>query len=323
MEAQNDHFIPIVRTTIPNLDLCTWAAENREWIKVRMCRYGGLLFRGFNLRSAAEFERFIQSSSTTLLEYHERSSPRSRVCGSIYTSTEYPADQEIFLHNENSYQLTWPLNLYFFCQTPATTGGETPLADTRKIFQRIDPNVRARFAAKKILYVRNFNPGLGLSWQEAFQTSERQAVEEYCRYADIRFEWVQRDGLRVSHVRPAMACHPESGEPVWFNHAIFFHISTLDPAIREPLLSQCREEDLPNNTYYGDGSPIEASVLDQLRMAYREEERVFKWQANDLLALDNTLVSHGRRSYTGPRKILAGFSNLWNWNHLKHPINKC
>jgi len=323
LEAQKDHFIPMVRPAIPNLDLCAWAAENREWIKVGMYMYGGLLFRGFNLHSAAEFERFIQLSSSRPLEYHERSSPRSRVSGNVYTSTEYPADQEIFLHNENSYQFTWPLNLYFFCQTPAATGGETPLADTRKIYQRIDPEIRARFAAKMILYVRNFNPGIGLCWQEVFQTSERKTVEEYCRYMCIRFEWIERDGLRISQVRPAMAFHPESGEPVWFNHATFFHISTLDRAIREPLLRQCREEDLPNNTYYGDGSPIEAPVLDQLRTAYREEERVFQWQAQDLLVLDNMLASHGRRPYTGPRRILAGFSNSWNWDYLKQVTNKC
>ncbi len=220
LEPQNNHFIPIVRPAIPNL-----------------------------------VERFIQLSSTGLLEYHERSSPRSRVSGNIYTSTEYPADQEIFLHNENSYQFTWPLNLYFFCQTPASTGGETPLADTREIFRRIDPEVRARFEAKKILYVRNFSPGIGLPWQEVFQTSERNVVGEYCRRMEIRFEWKERDGLRISQVRPAMAFHPESGELVWFNHATFFHVSTLDPAIREPLLKQCGEEDLPNNTYYGDGTP--------------------------------------------------------------------
>ncbi len=325
LEPQNNHFIPIVRPAIPNLDLCSWAAENRAWIKAGMCMYGGLLFRGFDLRSAADFERFIQLSSTGLLEYHERSSPRSRVSGNIYTSTEYPADQEIFLHNENSYQFTWPLNLYFFCQTPASTGGETPLADTREIFRRIDPEVRARFEAKKILYVRNFSPGIGLPWQEVFQTSERNVVGEYCRRMEIRFEWKERDGLRISQVRPAMAFHPESGELVWFNHATFFHVSTLDPAIREPLLKQCGEEDLPNNTYYGDGTPIETSVLDHLRVAYRQEERLFEWRAHDLLALDNMLVSHGRRPYTGPRKVLAGFSSQWNWDYFKHPVNtnKC
>lgn len=50
--------------------------------------------------------------SGDLLEYRERSSPRTHVEHNIYTSTEYPAHHPIFLHNENSYAHTWPLNLF-------------------------------------------------------------------------------------------------------------------------------------------------------------------------------------------------------------------
>ena len=51
----------------------------------------------------------------------------------MYTSTDYPPSEEIFLHNENSYQATWPLTLFFSCVTPPDTLGSTPLADTRRV----------------------------------------------------------------------------------------------------------------------------------------------------------------------------------------------
>ena len=51
----------------------------------------------------------------------------------MYTSTEYPADQSISLHNELSYAHRWPEKLFFFCQTEPQRGGETPLADSRRI----------------------------------------------------------------------------------------------------------------------------------------------------------------------------------------------
>src|SRR6185295_14100684 len=95
--------------------------------------------------------------------------------------------------------------------------------------------------------------------------------------------------------------HPNTGEEVWFNHAAFFHVSTLDPIVRDVLLETIGEENLPNNTYYGDGSPIESSVLEEIRAAYAQEIVAFPWQEGDILMLDNMLVAHGRSPYSGPR----------------------
>jgi hypothetical protein len=75
------------------------------------------------------------------------------------------------------------------------------------------------------------------------------------------------------------------------------------------LLSEFKEEDLPTNTYYGDGTPIEPDVLDELRGAYLAEKTVYPWQTGDVLVLDNMSVAHGRESYLGKRKILAGMAD--------------
>jgi alpha-ketoglutarate-dependent taurine dioxygenase len=191
--------------------------------------------------------------------------------------------------------------------TPPTQGGETPIADCRKVFERIDPKVRQRFIEKGWMLVRNFGDGLSLSWQSVFQTEDRSAVEAYCRQAGIETEW-HGDRLRARQVRRAVAQHPATGEMVWFNHAAFFHVSTLESSTREVLLAGLAEEDLPNNTYYGDGSPIELSALDEIREAYRIEMVSFAWQPGDILMLDNMLVAHGRNPYAGPRKILVAMS---------------
>jgi alpha-ketoglutarate-dependent taurine dioxygenase len=102
--------------------------------------------------------------------------------------------------------------------------------------------------------------------------------------------------------------HPRTGELVWFNHATFFHVSTLEPTLRDSMLAEFPEGELPANTYYGDGSPIEPEVLDHLRAAYHAETVSFPWQAGDLLLLDNMLVAHGRAPYAGPRQILVGMA---------------
>lgn len=309
----------IVRPSSDGLNLAVWAAHNRGLIDDHLASHGAILFRGFRVEDVSEFEWFISSVSGQMLEYKERSSPRTQVSGRIYTSTEYSASQSIFPHNENSYQLNWPTKIFFFCLVPANQGGETPIVDSRKVFQRLAPELRERFIKKQVKYVRNFGIEFGLRWSFAFQTTDKRVVEEYCRQNEIRYEWRDGDQLRTEAVRPAVVRHPRTGEWSWFNHATFFHYSTLDPLMREALLSELGEENLPNNTYYGDGSSIEPHVLEELRAAYYEESVSFPWQAGDVLMLDNLLVAHGRMPYTGARKVVVGMADPLSWNDVRKP----
>lgn len=306
-----------IRPAAADLDLVEWAADNRAFINERLNEYGGILFRDFSVDGVDAFEQFISVTADTTLEYRERSSPRSQVSGKIYTSTDYPPEYRIFLHNENSYQAAFPSKIYFFCVTPPDEGGQTPIADCRKVFERIRPAVRERFAQKQVQYLRNYSEGAGLPWQTVFQTDDSAEVEAYCRDVGLAYEWVDEAHLRTRAVRPAMMRHPRTGEMVWFNHATFFHVSTLEPAVREALLANFAEEDLPNNTYYGDGSPIEPAVLDELRGAYEEETVAFPWQQGDLLMLDNILVAHSRAPYSGPRKIVVGMADSIRWDDVQ------
>ncbi|MFL6261101.1 MAG: TauD/TfdA family dioxygenase [Thermoanaerobaculia bacterium] len=290
------------------VDLAAWAGSNRDLLAEKLLRHGGILFRGFDLKGPEDLEVFIRAMAGDTLEYRERSSPRTAVKGNVYTSTDYPASQPIFLHNENSYQKEWPQKIFFFCKQPPEQGGETPIADCRKVLARIAPEIRERFEQRKWMYVRNFGDGFGLAWQTVFQTEDKAEIERHCRDRGIEVEWRDGDRLRTRAVRAAVARHPKTGEPIWFNHATFFHVSTLEPALREALLAQFADGELPANTYYGDGAPIEPEVMDHLREAYGSEVAKFPWQKGDLLMLDNMLVAHGRSPYAGPRKILVGMA---------------
>jgi alpha-ketoglutarate-dependent taurine dioxygenase len=305
-----DTLLPLViEPALAGLNPIAWAANHRNFLETCLYKHGAILFRNFGLRTAADFERFTHAVSGELIEYRERSSPRHEMGNNIYTSTDYPADQMIFPHNEHSYSQRLPLKLFFFCLTPATEGGETPLADCRNIYQRIDRRIRERFIQKMWMYVRNFGHGFGVSWETAFQTADRKAVESYCLSNRIEFMWKGENYLTTRQIRPPIARHPRTGEYVWFNHATFFHVSTLEPLMRETLLATFKEEDLPNNTYYGDGSPIEPDVLDELRQAYQEEMVSFTWRQGDLILLDNMLTAHARRPFTGPRQVLFAMSD--------------
>ncbi len=303
----------LVKPSVSGLNLSEWIDGSRDWIESRLIQHGGILFRGFKIDGLEGFQQLARNLGPELLEYKERSTPRTELGKDVYTSTEYPAHQTIPQHNENSYASKWPLKVAFFCQQPSLGGGETPLADSRLVYAKLSSELRQPFVEKGVLYVRNFGLGVDLSWQDAFQTSDPDQVEAYCRQSSIEFEWL--DGgkrLRTRQKRPAVARHPQTGDWLWFNQAHLFNVASLDEATREALLSTYAEMDLPRQTFLGDGSAIEPWMLEQIENAYSDSLVMFPWQQGDLLLLDNMLISHGRRPYEGPRKVLVAMAQVWD-----------
>jgi alpha-ketoglutarate-dependent taurine dioxygenase len=315
VEEPPDHGRPLtIQPVIAGIDLADWIATpaNSELVKKSLQGRGNLLLRGFSVKSASQFESFVRTAWGDLLEYTYGSTPRSQVSGNIYTSTEYPADQSIPQHNEMSYTTAWPLIICFFCVQPAEAGGETPIADSRKVLEHIPPAIRERFARQGVMYVRNYGEGVDIPWQKVFQTEDPAEVEQYCHSLGIQFEWKSKNRLKTRQVCQAVARHPYTGEEVWFNQAHLFHISSLSAALQGELLAQFQEDDLPRNAYYGDGSPIEEAALMAIREAYQQETRSFPWQEGDIMVLDNMLVSHGRAPFTGKRRVVVGMAEPYD-----------
>ena len=299
----------VLQPNVAEFDLADWAKANTDFIERELLKHGALLFRGFKLSSAADFERFALTLSPQLFNENGEH-PREAVSGNVYTPVFYPADQQLLWHNENSFNRQWPMKIWFCCCTPPEKGGETPIVDSRKVFELIDPRIREQFIAKGVMYVRNYGENLGLSWRAVFQTGSKAEVERRCRSESIDFEWKSGDRLKTRSVRPAVGKHPRTGELVWFNQAQHWHLSCLDRTTRESLQAVFEEEELPRNCYYGDGSVIEDSVMDEILETYRKLEVTFSWQKWDILMLDNMLSAHGRNPFTGERKLFVAMGEM-------------
>ncbi|MER5784111.1 TauD/TfdA family dioxygenase [Streptomyces mobaraensis] len=304
-----------VAGTRDGVDPAEWARTHRDTVTGWLRRHGAVLFRGFGV-GLDGFGDVVHALAGSPEAYVERSSPRTALGHHLYTATDHPADQPIPPHNENSYQLRFPGRLVFGCLTPARTGGATPLADTRRVLGRLDPAVVAAFARRGVLYQRNYGDGIGMSWQDAFQTRDKAAVTAYCVARRVDVEWKPDGGLRTTQVRPALAVHPATGERVWFNHAAFFHVSARPPALRDALLAQFDERDLPSHTFYGDGGPIEPAVMEELHRAYAAELVAPAWRAGDVLLVDNLLTAHGREPFTGERRVVVGMAQPLDWDEV-------
>jgi alpha-ketoglutarate-dependent taurine dioxygenase len=285
-----------------------WAEENKGRIEELLQTRGVLLIRGLKFPSSKQFGQLLTILfGEELMGYGYRSTPRTELRDNVYTATEYHPSEVIPQHNESSYANKWAMRAGFLCMLPSETGGATPLADSRAVYRKIPEAIRRKFEEKQVLYVRNYGD-IDLPWTEVFQTEDRAVVERYCEENHLRFQWKGDRGLRTEQVNPAVADHPVTGERVWFNQAHLFHISNLRPDVRESLLAVCGEDDLPRNAYYGDGSPLEEDTLQAIRDVYASETFEFEWRKNDLMLLDNMLFTHGRRPFTGDRKILVGMA---------------
>ena len=287
-----------------------WIAVNRERVTRSLETSGAVLIRGFTAWTESEFRELVNAvGGKEPLEYLYRSTPRTDLGRGVYTATEYPPGLSIPMHNENAYQRDWPMLLFFFGAYPADGGGgETTLADTVKVTGRIAASIRERFEKKKVMYIRNYKKDVDLPWSVVFQTDSRLEVEQYCAAHDIGCEWTPEGHLRTRQVCDAVSVHPRTGQRIWFNQAHLFHPSSLDKRTRKALHAMYKDEDLPRNATYGDGSAIEESVLEEIRETFDREVVGVAWRKGDVLILDNMLVSHGRSPYKGKRKILTAMA---------------
>src|ERR1041384_5634874 len=111
----------------PSLDpLLDLLARHHALLAATLWTVGAILLRGFGVRTSSDLARNVGAFGQDPIAYVGGDSPRSRIEGQVYTSTEYPAAYEIAMHSEMSYCHTWPSKLFFFCEQPPAQGGETP-----------------------------------------------------------------------------------------------------------------------------------------------------------------------------------------------------
>jgi len=303
----------VIEPSVEEVDLVDWSRSNHENVRQWLLTHGALLFRGFKMDEPVRFEQFAQSLCDGALFQENGEHPRQSVTGKVYTPIFYPREQFLLWHNENSFNLQWPMKIWFGCAQPASRGGETPVVDSRLVHSHMPPDIRERFEQRGVMYLRNYSDGLGLDWQTVFQTTKREEVEEHCRRAGMQYEWKSGNRLRTRCVRPSVMRHPQSGAAVWFNQAQHWHISCLDKDTRAGIEAVFTEEDWPRHCYYGDGTPIRDEEMQAILEVYAQLEEVFAWERGDILMLDNLLAAHARKPYEGERRLMVAMGEMGSY----------
>jgi alpha-ketoglutarate-dependent taurine dioxygenase len=285
-----------------------WAAEHRDALRAAVVEHGSLLVRGLGLRDVAETEAVFGRLGSLMTE-REAFAPRQRYSNGVYSTSKWPPSQHMCMHHELSYTLEFPSLMLFACLIAPADGGETPVADSLAVLHALPSELVERFERVGWLLIRNYNDEIGASIAEAFGTEDRRAVESYCRANAITFEWQPDGALRTWQRRSAVVHHPRTGQRCWFNQIAFLNEWTIEPEVREYLVDICGQDGLPFNTCFGNGDPIGADIVQLIDEVYEANTVRERWQAGDLMLVDNVRTAHARESFEGPREVLVAMAD--------------
>ena len=290
-------------------DAARWASEHRNALRTFVAEHGALLVRGLGLRDATETEAVFRQLGSLMTE-REAFAPRRRYAEGIYSASKWPPNEHMCMHHELSYALEPPGLMLFACLVAPTGGGETPVADSPNVLNALPADLVERSERVGWLLIRNYNNDIGASVAESFGTDDRGAVESYCRANAVQFEWQPNGGLRTWQRRSAVVHHPLTGQRCWFNQIAFLNEWTMDdPELREYLLDLYGEDGLPFNTRFGNGDQVGPDVVQLLDKVYEENTVRERWQAGDLMLVDNIRTAHARESFEGPREMVVAMAD--------------
>ena len=298
--------------------------DGRNAIKQRLLERGVLLFRGFAIDTAPALRRFCDALGAQLMDYPRGISPRTAVAADIYTSTEAPPNVPLPIHTEMSYTSTFPQAIVFCCVTAPVAGGETPVADMRKVLARLPAAMVGEFEERGVVYHQYAPSGHGntrfKTWQDMFATEDRAAAERKAREQGVVIAWQENGAARLTNPGVVVREHPVTGERCWFNQVGTFHhsMSAEFRYIGRPVagaLVRCFEFLLdhapggilhyPFGITFGDGGVVPRAYILAIRKAIWDETLSFRWRQGDVMLIDNFLFGHGRFPFRGDRKLLA------------------
>lgn len=282
-----------------------WIAARRNELDAAAHAAGTVLFRGFPVRTAGDFDAFVAAFGWTNFAYEDSLSNAVRVNKTprVFTANEAPPTVAIYLHHEMAQTPVYPSRLFFFCEQPSTTGGATPLCRSDVLWNRLRERYPrfARDCETKGLCYSHVMPGendaasgMGRSWQSTLKARTRDEAELRLRELGYEWTWLADGGLRATTpVLPAVR-RLKDGRVTFFNQLIAAARGWKDSR-NDPMKA----------ITFGDGSPLDPEAV--MAAAELGEELSFDvpWQAGDVALVDNYVVMHGRRPFTGTRKVLA------------------
>ncbi|KAK3083105.1 hypothetical protein FSP39_014065 [Pinctada imbricata] len=309
-KTYDDIIFPLILTPSSDDDFKThgetleWLRNQMSAIKENLLKHGAILFRGFSVKEAEDFDKFVKAFNYESLPYVGGAAPRTLVTGNVFTSNESPPDSLIPFHHEMAQVPTYPSVLFFYCDTEPGKDGQTPLVPSNMVYRRMVeecPDFVNELEQKGVVYSRVLSDGddptspIGRGWQSTYGTTDRTSAEKSARELVASVEWLPDGCMRTkTEILPAIREDTRTGKKTWFNSIIAVYRGWKD------------SRNSPETSItFGDGSPMPPAVMDKLEQILNDLAVDFSWTKGDVVVVDNRQVLHGRRTFTPPRRILA------------------
>lgn len=304
---------------------------NRAAIRALIAERGAVLFRGFAVSDADEFEAALAAADLSASpDYPFGVSPRRPVTKKVFNSTDYANFLVIPPHTEMAYLRWRPRWIAFYCHVEPRQYGETPVYDTARALELLPEPLRRRLEAGDMRYVRFIRHKAAIvrferTIQETFGTTDRGAIEAACRSLDIDARWIGDKFLRAETVLPAVIRHPESGKKCL--NAQFINGEILRAGIarikdRYPfpvrhlfnayIRMQFRKPTVHYRSTPAEGPDFTAAEMDAINHAIHGASTIYRWKRGDVIVIDNIRAAHARLNVKGERRILTALGDMYD-----------
>jgi len=253
--------------------------------------HGAILFRGFEVDVAAftafagrfcSGSVFNESAGRLLID-------RGRNIQSVNVGTAaFP------LHAELAREPWRPDVCFFGCLNPPAEGGETTICDGIEVVRRMPEDVRAAFRDQRLVYMQPTSPEQCEYWFGTPVPTEAELANPPAR-CPFRFLRYQGRLLRTFS-RPALQAPMFGNEPAFANFLLFARYAGANKAV--PMFENWRL--------------IPQPLVDKVHDICNEASVAVRWQAGDVIMIDNSRFMHGRNKILNieERRIISYFGYL-------------
>ncbi|GAY56400.1 hypothetical protein CUMW_171630 [Citrus unshiu] len=296
-----------------NLSFLTETIRTQKpFLESLLLKAGAVLLRGFDVKTANDFNDVVEAFGYEELPYVGGAAPRSHVVGRVFTANESSLDRNIPFHQEMAlvmlerYMLLpqFPSKLFFFCEVEPVSGGDTPLVLSHIVYERMKesyPEFVQQLEQDGLIYTRiyqekdDLSSPTGRGWKSIFLTEDKSLAEERAANLGLKLEWMEDGGVKtVLGPIPAVTYDKIRQRKIWFNSIVMAYTCWKDT-----------QNDPVKAVTFGNGSPLPEDIVYNLMKILEEECVAIPWQNGDVLLIDNLAVLHARRSSSRPRHILA------------------
>mmetsp|Transcript_42912 Transcript_42912/g.115512 ORF Transcript_42912/g.115512 Transcript_42912/m.115512 type:complete len:292 (-) Transcript_42912:506-1381(-) len=284
-----------------------WVAAHKETLLQLSLSHGAVLLRGFPVPDAEAFGRSCEGLDLAMTTMEGSAAPRTNIYKDIvFTSNEAPPSEKIPFHHEMAQTAHPPNYVLFFCETPAATGGETPIILSEEVAEYLEvnhPGLANDLETHGVKYQRTMpadddpESPIGKGWRSTFNVQTEEELEMAIQGSGYEsWEWQPNGDLKtVTVAQPSLAFDPRTGRTLFFNAVVAAYVGWEDS-----------RNDPKKSVVLGNGVALDDAVMMDVDRFMTERRVAFPWEVSPnsdiLFCFKYGKISHIHDSNPDPRR---------------------